>query len=1051
MASDIKYNVKGSISTNTKRGVIGSSGTYDHTKLNNRDAADQHPIQAITGLVDYLNNFSNKIQEIIQGLIDSDFQGQINRLNAQVLSLIDYLPSAVSSSNKLVDQNQLNTRINEINETINQLNIDLSQDISQLDTRLTNSIQELSESFTENLHILSETLNSFEESITNSLRQEILDREAADQQLSDYVDTEIEKLDEKIKNDLEPRLTELSDAIDSEENRAQEAENTLDTKINKEVSDRNAAIDAMLEYVNNADEELQNNIDAEETARQNADTVLQNNISAEETRASAAEQGLQDNIDAEAQARSDADTTLQQNIDAEASRAQDAESDLQDNIDAEAQARQQADSNLDTKINKVANDLSDEVTARQNADAELREQIDNISIEELSKRTTYRTLLPENPSKNDKFVLVEEYTEGLNYYKQTYDVDTTKLNGMWQVDETKLRAFTWDELNELMDGEASFWWNVNCYWYNNNIKKSFSRLGLIIPSGTFVTWALGQDLYGFGLTNKFYSGNSEYSAIGNLHDTDRGVIALPVRHTRDYDFQSELGYKDVDYNPLGEPGLYPSNFKTLYFNITKETTTTKAIAKLMSAIAIKVSDENLELGNTNYKMKFVPATVTAETFEPNTYYYYDENFEQEFIKTNVIKSSGYYPAYEFNSENTYYKQVYDVDDTKLYGMWELPLAPNYIGDWPDWAFGWINETRGYFYHDDGTREDFYRTGALMPAYRETDNQCWGFAIGDGWNGQYGIQEQGRYIYPDKSGADMGAGWAFGLNDWDQPDAKRILYYTETNTTFANGFKATGAIKVSDALLPFGDYNYKTKYVQVEVDETTFEPGKYYTYFDKEADEQNEVNFIVNTKNYIENTPYYEIAYIDKVSNEPVYRKVTLTESEFYSGLQDHNYYRLVTLTAQPEEYVVTRIQLDSDKSIYRDVLGNNLVEITDDNVIVGGENLIPNLTINKEKITTVTLENNAETVFEKPIENLIIEIPNNLKHGFCSFLSFETAKTDVSVSFNTVYANKPLKFIFAGATVKEAELDFATETQYNLMFLCNGIYLEVYIQEIQLI
>ena len=60
----------------------------------------------------------------------------------------------------------------------------------------------------------------------------------------------------------------------------------------------------------------------------------------------------------------------------------------------------------------------------------LAKQIENLSIEELSKRTTYRTFLPENPSKDDKFVLVSEYTEGLNYYKQTYDVNTAMLNGM---------------------------------------------------------------------------------------------------------------------------------------------------------------------------------------------------------------------------------------------------------------------------------------------------------------------------------------------------------------------------------------------------------------------------------------------------------------------------------------------------------------------------------------------------------------------------------------------------------------------------------------------
>lgn len=964
------------------------AGTNDHNKLINRDLADQHPIEAIIGLLDALSQIDSKILT----------------LDEKIDSGADFVASEL---------NKLRTELNNYKEFVNLEFINVNNKIDTTKEELEAEITNLQDQIT----VVENHLNEVEARFTEQI--------------------------ETLNTNLETAKQDLNTRIDEE---AAKAEAALNEEIGRAITKENEIIEALAE---------------EATTRAEADTLLQESLTNEIERATEAEATLESNLNAETQARTEADAALQEalnqeiadriaDVDAEETRATAAETELREYTDAEiTKLDKKIKDDLEPRLTELSEAIEDEAEARQTADTDLQEQIDNISIEELSKRTTYRTFLPENPSKNDKFVLVQEYTEGLNYYKQTYDVDTTKLNGMWQVDETKLSALGWDELNELMDGQASFWWNINCYWYNNNVKKSFSRIGLILPTPATGAWMMDQDLYGIGLTNSFNI--DRYCAISSLRDTSNGVIAFSVRHTRDYDYQSETGYKDLDYNPLGDPGLYPANFKTIYFDV-KETATAKAIAKLMSAVAIKISDKTLEPGNTNYKMKFVPATVTAETFEPDTYYYYDENFNQEFVKTDVIKSSGYYPAYEFNSEDTYYKQVYDVDDTKLYGMWELPLAPSYIGDWPDWAFGWINETSGYFYHEDGTKEDFIRTGALMPAYGErSDNECWGFAIGHGWNGQYGIQEQGRYIYPDKSGAGMGIGWAFGLNDWDQPDAKRILYYTEANDTFANGFKATGAIKVSDALLPFGDYNYKTKYIQVEVDENTFEPGKYYTYFDKETDEQNEVNFIINTKNYVENIPYYEVTYIDKISNEPVYQKVTLTESDFYSELQNHNYYRLVTFAAQPEEYTVTRIQLDSDKSIYRDVLGNNLVEITDDNVIVGGENLIPNLTINKDKATTVTLENNAETVFEKPIENLIIEIPNNLKHGFCSFLSFETAKTDVSVSFNAVYANKPLKFIFSGATVKEEDLDFATETQYNLMFLCNGIYLEVYIQEIQLI
>ena len=113
--------------------------------------------------------------------------------------------------------------------------------------------------------------------------------------------------------------------------------------------------------------------------------------------------------------------------------------------------------------------------------------------------------------------------------------------------------------------------------------------------------------------------------------------------------------------------------------------------------------------------------------------------------------------------------------------------------------------------------------------------------------------------------------------------------------------------------------------------------------------------------------------------------------------------------------------------------------------------LIPTLNTSDETVVTLSLEDNAETVFENPIEQLTIEIPNGLVHGFSSFVSFITANSGASVIFDKTEADKPLKFIFNGSVIAEDELEFTAETQYNLVFLCNGICLEVYAQEIQLL
>ena len=185
---------------------------------------------------------------------------------------------------------------------------------------------------------------------------------------------------------------------------------------------------------------------------------------------------------------------------------------------------------------------------------------------------------------------------------------------------------------------------------------------------------MDQDIYGLGLANSFEI--DRYGAISSTSDVTDGVIAFPVRHTRDYDYQSETGYKDIDYNPLGEPGLYPETFKTVYFNIKAETPATKMIAKLMATLAEKISDINLEPGDTDYKTRFDYVEVTEEEFNenPGEYYYYQETFENEIDPSTLVandkKETGYYPVYEYNENETYYELVYDSNPNNTIGIWE---------------------------------------------------------------------------------------------------------------------------------------------------------------------------------------------------------------------------------------------------------------------------------------------------------------------------------------------------------------------------------------------
>ena len=165
----------------------------------------------------------------------------------------------------------------------------------------------------------------------------------------------------------------------------------------------------------------------------------------------------------------------------------------------------------------------------------------------------------------------------------------------------------------------------------------------------------------------------------------------------------------------------------------------------------------------------------------------------------------------------------------------------------------------------------------------------------------------------------------------------------------------------------------------------------------------------------------------------------ITEDEF----EPDKYYYL-----ESTEHTVVRIQLDEKESIYRDYDGNDVLKIVDNNVLINGDPLYPNLTVNSDTYIDKVLENNAEEVYDNKLNGLKLTIPNTAKHGFCSYISFEP---NLSFTFNVINNSiYSLKIIVNGAKTTLSDLIFSDGCQYNLMFLCNGVNVELYIQEIQL-
>lgn len=154
-------------------------------------------------------------------------------------------------------------------------------------------------------------------------------------------------LDTKIDQEIADRIAD----VDAEEARATSAETTLDSKIDQEIQDRKDDVDAEETRAKAAETVLSQQItalnselDAEESIREAADVALglridneitdrKADVDAEEARAKAAEEAIDAKIDAEIARATSAETTLQAAIEAEKQRAQDAEATLDEKID----------------------------------------------------------------------------------------------------------------------------------------------------------------------------------------------------------------------------------------------------------------------------------------------------------------------------------------------------------------------------------------------------------------------------------------------------------------------------------------------------------------------------------------------------------------------------------------------------------------------------------------------------------------------------------------------------------------------------------------------
>lgn len=164
---------------------------------------------------------------------------------------------------------------------------------------------------------------------------------------------------------LDNKINTLNAEIDSEERRAEAAEQEIRTLLTKEINDRIADVNEEEARAKAAEQALQNAINAEEARAISAETDLQNAINAEEARAISAETDLQTAITAEEARATSAETDLQAAIAEEGRRAQDAETDLQAAITAEEARATSAETALGNLVDGVDDKVDQEVADRK--------------------------------------------------------------------------------------------------------------------------------------------------------------------------------------------------------------------------------------------------------------------------------------------------------------------------------------------------------------------------------------------------------------------------------------------------------------------------------------------------------------------------------------------------------------------------------------------------------------------------------------------------------------------------------------------------------------
>ena len=190
-----------------------------------------------------------------------------------------------------------------------------------------------------------------------------------------YVDVEIQTLDDDLSAVIAQNYQTLDQKIDNEINRATTRENTIESNLNAEIT-----------RATGEEQRIEDKFDNAVTNLNNTDASLQQQINNEVTRATGEEQRIENKFDTSVTNLNNTDADLQQQITNEVTRATTREDDLQQQITDEVNRATTRENNIDTALtNEITRATNEEqrietkfdnaISSSQSTDADLQQQI----------------------------------------------------------------------------------------------------------------------------------------------------------------------------------------------------------------------------------------------------------------------------------------------------------------------------------------------------------------------------------------------------------------------------------------------------------------------------------------------------------------------------------------------------------------------------------------------------------------------------------------------------------------------------------------------------